>query len=335
MSSDAGRLGLTLIHGGEAYLIERAFATAWRRHTAAIASDLDAEILDDGASPEDVVAAAAAVGFFSPGRVVGVRDWRALAPRPGRRPKAAKDDPAASAAEALAGLPDGAQVILAVRSALHATHPVVKLARERGELQEFPKLRYGEITGWAQRRARELGLKADGRALQLLANRVGDDLRLLDQELAKLAVYAGDAPIAVADVAALVADTAEHQVWDLTDALLSRPGKAVLELDRALAAGDPAGRLSFMLVRQLRILLAAGAALGRGGAPALTEALAGDGRPLSEYTVRKALEQAAEADPHRVEALYRRAAEVEAASRRGELEEEAGLRLLVLAATTA
>jgi DNA polymerase-3 subunit delta len=329
----ADRLGLSLFHGGETYLVDRAFESAWGRFAAAAASELDIELMDDGATPAEVLGAASAVGFFAPGRVVGVRDWRALVGRSGRRPKNQDDDPQAAAARALAEVPESAQVVIGVRSALPATHPVVKLARERGQVQEFPKLRFGELQGWTQRRAREIGLRIDGRALQLLVNRVGDDLRIVDQELAKLDLHAGGGTISVEDVRVLVPDTAEHQVWDLTDALLARPGKALLELDRALDAGDPAGRLSFMLVRHLRLLLAASDAGRRGGAPALVEAMSKDGRPLSDYTVRKALEQAAQVDPAKVERLYRRAAELEAASRRGELDEEAGLRLLVMSAS--
>src|SRR6476661_1694452 len=100
----ADRMGLWLFHGGEAYLVERAFRDTWTKLTAGLESELDRELLDPGASPEELVAAAGSVGFFSPARVVGVRDWRALGGGGGRRGKA--DNAAAEhVAEVLATLP--------------------------------------------------------------------------------------------------------------------------------------------------------------------------------------------------------------------------------------
>jgi len=230
-------------------------------------------------------------------------------------------------------VPEASSVVLAVSNSVPPSHPVLKLARAGGQSIEFQKLRYRDLDDWVARRARERAMKGDARALRLLIDSVGDDLRLIDQELQKLQLYAGAQPIGVREVMALVPDTAEHQVWDLTDALVTNPGKAAIELDRALAAGEPAGRLGYMLVRHLRLLLAASdAPKGEAGSRRLVEAFAGDGRPLSDYTVRKTMEQARRVDRSRVEAIYRRAAAAEAAQRRGELEEEAALRLVIMEA---
>lgn len=326
---------LHLYHGAEAFLVERAFQKAWSDLTKDLTSDLDAEMLDAAASPGEVLTAASAVGFFSPSRVVGIRDWKPLVDKPGRRgrAKAAEVDPAQAAADALAQLPETSNVVLAVGNSVPPTHPVLMLARANGTAMEFQKLRYRDLDDWVARRVRELGAKAEPKAMRLLIDSAGDDLRLLDAELQKLQLYAGDATITVKDVLELVPDTAEHQVWDLTDALVVDPGKAAMELDRALAAGEPAGRLSYMLVRHLRLLLAAADA-GKGDAAVrqLTQAFSGDGRPLSEYSVKKTLEQARRVDRARVEAIYRRAAAAEAAQRRGELEEDTALRLVVMEA---
>ena len=324
-----------LFHGGEPYLSERAFLETWRGLTADLTSDLDQEILDAATAPAEVVMAAASVGFFSTGRVVGIRDWKPLMPGGGRKPKAktAENDPATAAAEALSTLPPEAQLVLHASATVAATNPVLKLAQQGGEVRSFARMRWRDLLDWTTARCREIGLGLDAAGARLLVNSVGDDLRLVDAELEKLVVYAGGARIGVADVRALVPDTAEHQVWDITDALLVDPGRAAIELDRALAAGEPAGRLSFMLVRHLRLLLAAAdAPPGAAGAKRLTEAFAGDGRPLSDFAVSKAQQQAQGVERRRLEGLYRRAAGVEAASRRGELDDNQALRLVVLEA---
>ncbi|HXA43196.1 MAG TPA: DNA polymerase III subunit delta [Candidatus Solibacter sp.] len=329
-------MGLHLFHGGEQFLVERAFNQAWARFTSGLQSELDAEILDSESTPAEVAVAVGSVGFFSTGRVVGIKDWRALMPKPGRKGRSAKavaEDPAAQAAEVLDQLPAETELLMSVGIALPPGNPVVKLVKAKGEVFEYQRLRRGDLFGWTAQRCREVGLKLDNAGQRLLVDAVGDDLRLLDSEIEKLDIYAGGRALHAADVALLVPDTAEHQVWDLTDSLMSDPGRAAVELDRALAMGEPAGRLSYMLVRHLRLLLAASAApSGPTGPAALVEAFAGDGRPLAEYTIKKAIEQASRADPGRLELIYRRAASAEAASRRGELDEDAALRLVVMEA---
>jgi DNA polymerase-3 subunit delta len=267
--------------------------------------------------------------------VVGVRDWRVLNEKPARRgkAKAAAEDPLEAAAGVLGSLPESTTLLLSANTLLSATNPVHKVMLQRGKVMGFPKLRFGEVPAWVTQRARELGVEIDRRAIELLVRRAGDDLALLDSELTKLSTYTGGAKVAARDVEALVPDTAEHQVWDLTDSLLSDPGRAALELDRALAAGEPAGRLSYMLVRHLRLLLAASAApSGNTGARSLAAAFAGDGRPLSDYSISKAMTQARGVPSQRLEAIYRRAAAGEAASRRGEMDEVTALRLVVMEA---
>jgi DNA polymerase-3 subunit delta len=328
-------VAIHLFHGSEAYLVELTFRRAWTEFTRGLDSDLDAEMLDPGASADDVLVACTSVGFFSPVRVVGIRDWRLLTGATGRRgkAKAAADDPLETAAAMLTALPDATTLLLSSGTLLAATNPVLKVLQKRGKLMAFPRLRFGEVPAWVTQRAREQGLDIDRRAVDALVGRAGEDLAQLDSELTKLATYAAGARVTAADVAAIVPDTAEHQVWDLTDSLLSDPGKAAMELERSLAAGEPAGRLNYMLVRHLRLLLAASAAPGGGAGPrSLAEAFAGDGRPLSDYSINKAISQARGVDPERLESIYRRAASAEAAQRRGELDEVTALRLVVMEA---
>ena len=328
-------MAFNLFHGTETYLVELAFNRAWRELTRDLNSDLDWEVLDQAASPDDLLLACTSVGFFSPVRVIGVRDWRLLGEKPARRGKAraALEDPLTVAAATIASLPDNSNLLLSSSSLLQPTNPVVKVMQKRGKVMGFPRLRFGEVPAWVTNRAREQRVQIEQRAIDALVRRAGGDLTLLDSELTKLSIYSAGAKVTVKDVEALVPDTAEHQVWDLTDSLLSNPGRAALELDRALAAGEPAGRLSYMLVRHLRLLLAASAAPGgNAGARSLAEAFAGDGRPLSDYSISKAMSQARGVPAGRLESIYRRAASSEAASRRGELDEVTALRLVVMEA---
>lgn len=328
-------MGLHLFHGSEPYLVELAFRQAWGQLTAGLDSDLDSEMLDGGAGIADVLLACTSVGFFSQVRVVGVRDWKLLSGtgKKGRSKKAASEDPLEAAAAGLEGLVEATTLVLSVNALLPPTHPVLRLVQSRGKVMGFPRMNPRDVPAWATRRAREVGAEMDGRAITLLVRRAGDDLGLLDSEMNKLVTYAAGGKIGVKDVEALVPDTADHQVWDLTDSLLSDPGRAAMELDRALASGEPAGRLNFMVVRHLRLLLAASAAgSGPTGARSIIQAFAGDGRPLSDYSVSQAQKHARGVPLERIEAVYRRAAATEAAQRRGDMDEKEALRLLVMEA---
>jgi DNA polymerase-3 subunit delta len=328
-------VSIHLYHGSEAYLVELAFKKAWVQLTSGLDSDLDSELLDPGATPDDVLVACTSVGFFSPVRVVGIRDWRLLTGTAARRgkSKATTTDPLEAAAAMLRELPEAVTLVLSSGSLLPATSPVLKALQGKARVMSFPRLRFGEVPAWVTQRAREQSVDIDRRAIDALVRRAGEDLAQLDSELEKLATYAAGARVTAKDVEALVPDSAEHQVWDLTDSLLSDPGRAALELDRALAAGEPAGRLSYMLVRHLRMLLAASAAPGGGAGPkSIAAAFAGDGRPLSDYSINKAISQARGVETARLEAVYRRAASAEAAQRRGELDEDTALRLVVMEA---
>ncbi len=86
---------------------------------------------------------------------------------------------------------------------------------------------------------------------------VGNQLRLLDNELEKLALYAGDRPITVEDVELLVPQVREAVVFDLVDALGAGNPRGALRLTRALMDEQREAPLYVlsMIVRQYRLLL--------------------------------------------------------------------------------
>ena len=97
-------------------------------------------------------------------------------------------------------------------------------------------------------------------AARLLVDLVGAEMGLLDQELAKLAAYVGDAKrIDVADVDALVGANRTQSTWTIFD--LIGDGKldeALTLLDRLFAQGEDPFRLLGAFSMQLRRLAQAG-----------------------------------------------------------------------------
>ncbi len=100
----------------------------------------------------------------------------------------------------------------------------------------------------------------------LLADFVGPNLRQLDNELEKLAVFASGRAITAADVRLLVSDASEAMIWDLTDALSQRNAKQAMLALHALRRADANDfYLLTMIARQYRIILKVKDAMSGGG----------------------------------------------------------------------
>lgn len=144
-----------------------------------------------------------------------------------------------------------------------------------------------ELVEFVRREAGRQGLRLEAGAAELLAERVGPQLLVLRQELAKLALLtAGEAPVTRKDVARSASDLAEEPIWDLTDAIgEGRAADALALLHRMLAHGAPPPVVLAALASHLRKLVR----VRHGGAVA--------GPP---FVVRKLEEQARRTRPARL-----------------------------------
>ncbi|HXG08167.1 MAG TPA: DNA polymerase III subunit delta [Gemmataceae bacterium] len=93
-------------------------------------------------------------------------------------------------------------------------------------------------------------------AARMLVDLVGPEMGVLDQELAKLAAYAGEANrIDAADVDRLVGNSRAETTWKIFDAIGSgRPGEALAILDRLFDQGEDPLRILGAFSVQLRRL---------------------------------------------------------------------------------
>jgi DNA polymerase-3 subunit delta len=120
---------------------------------------------------------------------------------------------------------------------------------------------------WAESRHQK---QLDANAAELLVERIGQSLGMLDQELAKIATTIGDRPrITVNDVDSLVSRSKEANLFHILDAIGNGdPGAALSLLEESFADGsDPMGilaPLTFQLRRLATVarLTAAGLSLG-------------------------------------------------------------------------
>ncbi|MFW5955483.1 MAG: DNA polymerase III subunit delta, partial [Rhodothermales bacterium] len=141
--------------------------------------------------------------------------------------------------------PNGTAVVLLVCTSKPnlSTHPYRAL-KQHGAAVEFKALRDREMPGWVSSRLKSLGFSIEPRALQIVTDFVGTDLRVAAGELEKIITYAGESDTITLDhVIAASGQTREFSVFELqkavgeqrlTDAV--RIGERLLQM-----ASNPAG----------------------------------------------------------------------------------------------
>lgn len=120
--------------------------------------------------------------------------------------------------------------------------------------------------------ARAHGKTMDPAAAEELVNRAGENTRLLDNELKKLAAMVAAPVITLADVERHVVRTAEVKPWDFLNAVSARDMARALEL-LALQPDRSEVRLWSLLVTRIRELIVAKALDSRGAGRELASTL--------------------------------------------------------------
>jgi DNA polymerase-3 subunit delta len=134
--------------------------------------------------------------------------------------------------------------------------------REFAELRTWARGEPSEVHRWLLERARARELPIEGPAVDALVDLIGANLRLLAQELEKLAAHAaavGAPGITAEHVRQLTPQAREETVFTLVDAIVEgRAALALRLLRRAIEEGNaPPAYLQVMIARQLRQLVRA------------------------------------------------------------------------------
>ena len=165
-------------------------------------------------------------------------------------------------------------------------------------------------------------------AIKSLMDLIGNDLWTLDQELEKLALYASGRSIEQDDVRQMVSQVKEANIFSAVDAMIGgRPGVALDLLHQLKEDGREAPYIIGMISRQLR-LMALARDLTERGVPQ-GEMAKRLGVP-SPYAVRKTVEQARRHSKEDLSWRYRRLLHADLAIKRGRLNPDLALELLVV-----
>jgi len=125
-----------------------------------------------------------------------------------------------------------------------------------GRVQRIERLVPFEVKGWIGARARLHNVVLQPDAMDALAFALGPDTERIENEVQKLGAYAGGAPVAAADVRALVSGAIESDIFELTKAVVQRNHRvAVPLLERLLGDGNAPQQILALLLWQFRVLL--------------------------------------------------------------------------------
>lgn len=233
----------------------------------------------------------------------------------------------------LPAVPDTTDLVLLEGAEIPRNDPVHKRlltlagqGRAAVVLCQAPDVR--DLPDWIVRRTSAKQATIQRPAAEELATYIGSNLRLLDNELDKLAAYrAGQGPITAADVRLLVSYVQEANIFDMVDAIGRQDGPAALRLLRDLEASGAAPLyLLSMIVRQFRILVQVSDLMARGQSKdAIAKAIG-----LHPYPTQKAMQQSHHWRPADLRAIYDLLLHTDLAIKTGKLPDALALELLVV-----
>ena len=195
------------------------------------------------------------------------------------------------------------------------------------DVRRFPNMGRTEVIGWIEERARNMGLKIEHTAKKLLAEYVGSELRVLNSELGKLALYKGTDTVKRKDIMNIVADVREESIFMAVDAAVQgRVGRSLKLVRSLINSGYTPAIVIRMIERQVRLLILA-KHLRVSGIPRSTwpKKLS-----LSGYPLKKTLAQEVSFSHSELEEFHDRILAYDLRVRTGGLSEEMGLDMLLL-----
>lgn len=169
--------------------------------------------------------------------------------------------------------PCGTTACLVVADRLLKTNALYKAVAATGELVDCKPLDARRLPDFVLDRAKERHVEMGAAAARELVDRVGENPRMLDNQVGRLGQQLGGRAVTVADVERLVARTADAKPWPLLDAVSARDLPKSLEL-LALQPKNSEVLTFTLLTGRIRELMAAkSVAARRGGAHELASVL--------------------------------------------------------------
>lgn len=290
----------------------------------------------DGASANltELEMAWSAMPFLADKRVVIVRGLLArFEPRRGRARGASRPRSKAAAGEwdglgdRLANAPPSTELIF-VEGSVARNNTLFRAISKVAEVHRFALPSAREMPQWVRERADKMGAAIEPRAIAALTEAIGNDTRLVDMELQKLALYRSGQRIRRQDVEAMVSYAKEANIFAAVDAALEgRAGVALRMKHQLMEAGSSPIYLITMIARQVRFLILAKDLKSRG----LRQDEIGERMSLRGYPLTKTLQQEGRFSAQQLVEMHRRLLEADLSIKTGAADEQTALDTLIVA----
>jgi DNA polymerase-3 subunit delta len=289
--------------------------------------DLNTEVLEAPVTAAALRQACSTIPFLGDVRIVIAREF--LSQSKGRAANEIDE-----IAAYLPDLPTTTILIFCESKAIPAKNPVLAQAKAlNANIQAFAVPNTKELSRWIVERTKMHQGAIDFNAAALLGQNIGPNLRLLDQEIRKLMLYSGEnKSITVEDVKVMAPYVQSADViFTMVDAIGQRnPRNAMLYLHRLLEVGEHPLGIFGMIVRQFRLLIQVRWLADRQmSQPDIAAKL-----KLHPFVTRKIRAQAQRFTLEQLRAAYQLLVDSDLAIKRGLLEAEAALDLLIAQLTS-
>jgi DNA polymerase-3 subunit delta len=315
---------IRVLHGEDEYASSEALAKIRAAAAPPEVRDPNTTVFEGrGIKLNDVIGAALMHPFMADRRVVVVRG---VLTRMQARDKSLGDE-WRNLAESLGGLPATTELVFVEDVVLRQNGIALKSVGPSASVQEFRRKQRGELELWIRDRFANHGGSAARDAIARIGWLAGSDTRLLDQEIKKLALYAGDREVTVADVDLMVPEAREANIFAAVDAVLEhRPAVALKLLYSLLSSGSSVQRILSMLARQVRLLILA-TELRQQGVP--QDELGKRIGLTNRYALEKTLRQSASIGAGHLANIHRRLLAADLAIKQGKMDERLAVEILV------
>ena len=258
--------------------------------------------------------------------LLGTTESQSRGRRRGSSADSKNSDPWQALGDAIPLMPP-TTVLVFTDGPLGANNPLLRMLKPLAQAEELSAPMGEALARWVKTKAEANGSSISPSAIRSITDLVGNDLWTLAQELEKLALYCSDREIQESDVGEMVSQVREASIFAAVDAMIDgRPGVALRLLHQLKEDGREAPYIIGMVERQLRLLALARDSIDRG----LPQSeLRGRLGTSSDFVVRKTAEQARRHSMPEIIWRYDRLLETDQAIKRGKLEPELALELLV------
>ncbi|MQG37056.1 MAG: DNA polymerase III subunit delta [SAR202 cluster bacterium] len=227
----------------------------------------------------------------------------------------------------ISSLPATAELVFIERITLRANAVALRSVGPSANVQIFKKKERGELEAWIRDRFAHYDSVASRESVARIGSLVGSDIRLLDQEIKKLALYAGDREVTQSDIDLMVPDSRDANIFEAIDAVFAhRPAVALRLLYILLSGGETIQGVLRMLSRQVRLLILTIELR----AQSMTEEEIGKRIGLrNSWALDKTIRQSSNFDLQQLANIHRRLLAADLAIKKGEIDDRLAVEILV------